>query len=102
MTVDESLRAAVAAEVAPLVQQVAELRAEIAALRAPAPAESALLSVREFAMRAGISTCTCRRRLADGTLPAVKIGGSIRISSSALQPSDPARVASLARRARQS
>jgi len=100
MTLDESLRAAVADVVAPLVHQVAELRAVVEALRAPAAPEAALLSVRQFAARAGISQCTCRRRVSDGTIAHVRVGGAIRIPAASLHVTSPVTVARLAREAR--
>lgn len=99
MTLDESLRAAVADEVAPLVQQVAALTAQVAALRAPAPADE-LLSVAQAARRAGLSTCTVRRRIHDGSIPCTRVGHSVRVPASALRPTDSATVSRLSREAR--
>jgi excisionase family DNA binding protein len=70
------------------------------AAAAPTPEESAMLTVRQFAARAGLSTCTVRRHIADGTLVSTKIGGAIRIPASSLQPTSPADVSRLAREAR--
>ena len=100
MTLDAALTEVVRAAVAPLVAEVAELREQIAALRAPAQAAPSLLTVKQFAARAGLSTCTVRRHIADGSLPSTRIGGAIRISASALRPADPAQIATLARAAR--
>jgi len=100
MTLESVLAEVVREAVAPLAQQVAELTAAVQALRTPAEAEPELLTVREFAKRAGISQCTCRRRVADGTLAHVRVGGAIRIPSSSLRPADPADVARLVREAR--
>ncbi|MGC9984755.1 MAG: excisionase family DNA-binding protein [Polyangia bacterium] len=102
MTVETTIADAVAARLVPEVARIVrtELAAQIAALHAPAAQEPELLSVREFAKRAGISPCTTRRRIADNSLPSVRIGGSIRIPASALKPPDPGTVASLARAAR--
>ena len=83
-----------------MFEELRELRAELAALRTPAPEEPSLLTVREFSARAGISQCTCRRRVADGTLPHVRLAGSIRIPASSLRPTDPETVARLVREAR--
>jgi excisionase family DNA binding protein len=88
------------AAVVTLVHLVGELTAAVQALRGPTTAEPALLSVREFAARAGISQCTCRRRVSDGTIAHVRVAGSIRIPASALRPVDPGTVARLAREAR--
>jgi excisionase family DNA binding protein len=66
----------------------------------PAQAEPSMLTVREFAARAGLSQCTVRRRISDGSLSSTRIGASIRIPSATLQPVDPGTVARLAREAR--
>jgi excisionase family DNA binding protein len=79
---------------------VAELTAAVQALHTPTAPEPTMLSVREFAARAGISQCTCRRRVSDGTIASVRVAGSIRIPASALQVADPGTVATLAREAR--
>ena len=100
MTLDESLTAVVREAVAPLVAEMAGLREQVAALRAPAAPDPALLSVREFAARARLSACTVRRRLKDETLASTRIGRSIRIPASALRPADPSTIARLSREAR--
>jgi excisionase family DNA binding protein len=46
--------------------------------------ETRYLSAAEVAERLGISLRTARRRIADGTLPSVKIGGAVRVPASAL------------------
>ena len=46
--------------------------------------EARYLSANEVADRLGISLRTVRRRIADGTLPSVKVGGTVRIPISAL------------------
>jgi excisionase family DNA binding protein len=88
------------AAVVTLVHQVAELTAAVQALRTPAQSEPTMLTVREFAARAGLSTCTVRRHIADGTIPHTRVGASIRVPASALRPADPGTVARLAREAR--
>lgn len=47
--------------------------------------ETAYLAAAEVAARLGISLRTVRRRIADGSLPSVKIGGAVRIPASALE-----------------
>jgi excisionase family DNA binding protein len=47
--------------------------------------ETTYLSAVQAAERLGISLRTVRRRIADGSLPSVKIGGAVRIAVSALQ-----------------
>lgn len=43
------------------------------------------LSLDDVAARLGVSVKTARRRVADGTLPAVRIGRLIRVPASALE-----------------
>lgn len=51
------------------------------------------LAAKEAAERLGISLRTVRRRIADGSLPSVKIGGAVRIPASALEPPEEHRTA---------
>ena len=44
------------------------------------------LTAVQAAARLGISLRTVRRRIADGSLPSVKIGGAVRVPASALEP----------------
>jgi excisionase family DNA binding protein len=48
--------------------------------------ETTYLTAAQAAVRLGISLRTVRRRIADGSLPSVKIGGAVRVSVSALEP----------------
>jgi excisionase family DNA binding protein len=48
--------------------------------------EQRYLTARETAERLGISLRTVRRRIADGSLASLKIGGAVRIPASALEP----------------
>ena len=48
--------------------------------------EQAYLTARETAERLGVSLRTVRRRIADGSLASLKIGGVVRIPASALEP----------------
>lgn len=50
--------------------------------------EPTYLSAAQVAERLGISLRTVRRRIADGTLPSLKIGGAVRIPASALEIPD--------------
>jgi len=58
--------------------------------------EQAYLTAKETAERLGISLRTVRRRIADGSLASLKIGGVVRIPVSALEPPE-ARAAKAAR-----
>jgi excisionase family DNA binding protein len=48
--------------------------------------DTTYLAASEVAERLGISLRTVRRRIADGSLPSVKIGGAVRVPVSALEP----------------
>lgn len=102
MTVETAIADAVRAAQAPLVERLDKQNALLERLLAatPTPAETAMLSVRQAAQRVGLSMCSIRRHIADGTLASTKIGGSIRVPSSALRVSDRAEIARLSREAR--
>ncbi len=51
--------------------------------------DTTYLTAAQAADRLGISLRTVRRRIADGSLISVKIGGAVRIPASALQPPEP-------------
>jgi len=63
-----------------LAQQVADLRAEVQALRGLIPPP--LVTVKEAASRFGVTKQTIRRRILAGDLRAVKIGNSVRVNMS--------------------
>ncbi len=48
--------------------------------------ETSYLTAAQAAACLGISLRTVRRRIADGSLPSVKIGGAVRVPASALEP----------------
>jgi excisionase family DNA binding protein len=100
MSIDAAITEAVAVAMAPVLAELRALRAELARLAALAAPEPSMLSIRRFAERAGLSACTVRRRVSDGSLPSVRVGGAVRIPASALQPVDSAQIAELARAAR--
>jgi len=89
---------ATAADVERVLTAVAELRAEIAALRESQPIT--LSTVPDVAKRLGISTRKAWRMVADGSLPVQRIGRSVRVDASSLRPVDRATVAALAAEAR--
>ena len=101
MSLDEALRAVVAAEVAPLVHQVAELTAAVQALHAPAAQEPALLSVAEAARLCGVSSCTLRRWERDGAVQSVRRAHTVRIVASSLKPASADDISRAARAARE-
>jgi excisionase family DNA binding protein len=51
--------------------------------------DTTYLTAAQAADRLGISLRTVRRRIADGSLPSVRIGGAVRIPASALAPPQP-------------
>jgi excisionase family DNA binding protein len=84
---------------ADLRDQVAKLRAEVAALREATP--PMLVSVDEAARRLGISTWSVRRLIKAGSLVGSKVGGSWRVDLRAITTAlDDDEVARLALEAR--
>jgi len=100
MTIDAALAAVVAEAVAPLVDEIRALRATVDALRAASP--SRLVTVSELVDLGYGSPATIRRRIADGTITAIRHGRSVRIDLATLRPIDPATVAALADASRRS
>jgi excisionase family DNA binding protein len=98
MTIDAALAAVVAEAITPLVSEIRELRATVDALRAASP--SRLVTVAELVRLGFGSPATIRRRIADGSIPAIRHGRSVRIDLAALKPTDPTMVAALADAAR--
>ena len=89
---------ATAAAVERVLTAVAELRAEIAALRESQPIT--LSTVPEVAKRLGISTRTAWRMVADGSLTVQRIGRSVRGDACSLRPIDRAVISRLASESR--
>jgi len=100
VSLDAAIADAVRAAVQPLAEEIRRLTALVEQQRAPTTPAPTLLTVREFATHAGLSQCTVRRRISDGSLSSTRIGASIRIPVAALRPADPAQIATLARAAR--
>jgi excisionase family DNA binding protein len=98
VSVEESIRAAVAAEVAPLRTEVARLASQVEALRRAIP--PALVAVPEAAKAIGVSEATVRRRIKDGSIPVRRVGRAVRVDLAALRSPDSAEVARLAQAAR--
>lgn len=90
MTVDETIAAAVQAQVSPVLSELRRLTAEVEALRRALPTR--MLSISEAAEHLGISVATVRRRVRDGSLPSKKLGRSVRIDATALGQVAPAAV----------
>jgi excisionase family DNA binding protein len=89
---------AVPKDVAQLVIEVRELRAEMAALRAVIP--PALVGVPEAAKRLGVSLSTMRRLVRDRRVPVVRVGHSVRVDLAAVRDTNDDEVARLALAAR--
>ena len=96
--IDAALAAVVADAVAPVVSELAGLRAEVAALRAASP--SRLVTVAELVRLGYGSPATVRRRIADGTYRAVRHGRSVRVDLASLRPPSRDEIAQLAWEAR--
>lgn len=94
MTVEECIRVALAAELAPLRAEVCRLSTQIEAMRRAIP--PALVPVSEAAQALGVSEATVRRRIRDGAMPTVRIGRSVRVDLAALRSIDPVEVSRLA------
>jgi excisionase family DNA binding protein len=78
--------------------EIRGLAGEVAALRAASP--SRLVTVAEMVRLGYGSPATIRRRIAEGSIPAIRHGRSVRVDLAALKPIDPTTVAGLAMEAR--
>lgn len=86
MSIDETIAAAVEAQVSPVLAELRRLTAEVEALRRALPAR--LVKMREAAEQLGVSLATVRRRVKDGSLPSKKLGRSVRVDLSAAAPAE--------------
>ena len=78
------IAAEVTTALTPVLAELRELRAEMAALRASQAPK--LVSPAEAAKALGISIATCRRRIADQTLPARHVGRRVVVDLSNARP----------------
>jgi excisionase family DNA binding protein len=76
--IDEAIRAAVAEAIAASEARI--IAAVTAAIRQAQPAR--LLSVADAAAELGISQCSVRRHVADGTLPSRRVGARVLVDLS--------------------
>jgi hypothetical protein len=90
VSLDAALVAVVANAMAPLADKIERLTATVDALRAASPSQ--LVSVGRLVELGYGSPATIRRRIADGTIPCVRHGRSVRVDLASLRPTDPARV----------
>lgn len=77
MTIEETLSAIVARELAPLVQQVQRLSAEVCQLRRAIPTQ--LVTMTAAAEALGLSFRTVQRRVKDGSIPTRKVGNKLLV-----------------------
>lgn len=66
-----------------LLARIAELEKQVAELQAQRPAAADLVTVEAFARARSMGQSTVRRAIADGRLPAKRIGRSVRIPAGA-------------------
>ncbi len=84
--------------VAALTAQVERLTVAVDALRGGQASQ--VVSVARLVELGYGSPATIRRRIADGTIPCIRHGRTVRVDLAALRPADPAMVAAAAREAR--
>jgi len=82
LTIEETIAAIVAREIAPLAQQVRQLATQIEQLRRTLPAP--LASVTKAAEVLGVDPRTVRRRVQDGSLPARRVGRKLLVDLGAV------------------
>lgn len=97
MTVDTAIRAAFADAVRAEGDRI--VRAIVTELRASRPPR--LLSVADAAAELGISACSVRRHVADGSLPSRRVGARVLIDMTAATPAGDDEIARRAREARE-
>lgn len=78
-------------------QQLADLRDELVALRAAVERSSRYLSVVDAAKDRGVTERTMRRWIADSKVAVVRVGKTVRVDMSSLEPSTAGEVARTAR-----
>ena len=95
---DAALAALVAEAVAPLADEIRDLRTEVAALRAVSPPRYG--TVKDAARILLCSEQTVRRRVDLGQMPSTRVGRAVRVDLASLRPADSEAVARLAMEAR--
>src|SRR4051812_6274035 len=95
VSIEALLVARLVVEVAKMLRPILDRLDEIVALLPPT-----LVTPAEAAVALKVSPATMRRRIADGTIPSVRIGRSVRVDLAALRPVPRERIAELAQVAR--
>lgn len=99
LSLDAVLERVVRAAVRDVVRaELADLRADVAALKRAAP--PALVDIAAFCEHAGVSQATARRMAARGDVQVVRRGRILRFDLGSLRPAEPETIAKLAREAR--
>lgn len=96
MSIEETIAAAVRAELAPLLDTVSQLSQQVESLQRALPPQ--LVTIQEAAKRLGISVSSVRRRLGDGSLPCRRVGRAVRVDVTGLHAPTKAEVVRLAHR----
>jgi excisionase family DNA binding protein len=84
MTLEDAFASVLEAKLTPILLEMRQLAAAINSMNRCLP--PALLDPGEAAKALGVSLSTVRRRIKDGTLPVRRIGRSLRVDLSALNP----------------
>jgi excisionase family DNA binding protein len=99
MSFEETLTAVLQAQLAPVLAEIRQLRERIKTFERKLPP---LLGTKEDAARVlGTSASTIRRRIEDGSIPATKKGGLVRVDLAALNPVDEAELEKLLKNRRE-
>lgn len=82
MSIEETLAAAVSAQLEPMRAELRRMTAELAAMRRALPPQ--LVTMTQAAKALGLSLSTVRRRVRDGSLPSKRVGRSVRVDLAAV------------------
>jgi excisionase family DNA binding protein len=96
--IEDAIRAAVAAAIAPLTTEIRELRSEVEALRTAVP--PSLVNIEQAADKLGVSTKTVWRWCQRGEIRATRVGHRWMIDLASLRAHNADDVAAAARDAR--
>jgi excisionase family DNA binding protein len=96
--IEDAIRAAVAAAIAPLTAEIRGLRSEVEALRSAVP--PSLVNIEQAAEKLGVSTQTVWRWCKRGEIKATRVGHRWMIDLTSLRARDADDIAAAARGAR--